>query len=106
MFERDKGRNGQNEIGFRIHALCKQILGGMFDMIIRKCRHGIVTVIVIRLVANRQARNARLLGRFLEVLGQKLALLVEIVGSALLEEERKNNTLAVSSKEMFLFGIT
>src|ERR1700716_1951804 len=88
------GETAKMKSGLGFHALCKQILGGMFDMIIRKCRHGIVTVIVIRLVANRHARDAGLLGRFLEVLGQKLALLVEIVGSALLEEERKKQNIS------------
>jgi hypothetical protein len=55
----------------------------MLDMIIRECRHGIVAVIVIRLIANIHTGDTRFLGRFLKVLGQELTLLVEIVAGAL-----------------------
>ena len=52
-------------------------------MIIRERRHSIITVIVIRLVPNRHTLHTSLLGSFLEVLGKKLALLVEVVSGAL-----------------------
>lgn len=52
-------------------------------MVIRKGRHGIVRVIIVRLVANIQAADACVAGRSLEVLGEELALLVEVVAGAL-----------------------
>ena len=67
----------------RINPLSKQKLGRMFNMIIRERSHRKITVIVIGLVPNRHALHARLLGSFLEVLGKKLTLLVEVVAGAL-----------------------
>lgn len=58
----------------------------MFHVVIRERRHRVVAVVVVRLVADLQTLDARLLGRLLEVLGQKLALLVEVVAGAHVNE--------------------
>lgn len=55
----------------------------MLDMVIRERRHGVVTMVVIRLVADIDALDASLLGGLLEVLREKLALLVEVVAGTL-----------------------
>lgn len=65
------------------NALGKQILGRMLDMVIRERRHSVVAVIVVRLVADLDALDAGLLGGLFEVLGQELALLVEVVAGSL-----------------------
>lgn len=63
--------------------LSKEILGRMLDMVIREGRHGVVTMVVIRLVADADALDASLPGSLFKVLGQKLALLVEVVAGTL-----------------------
>ena len=65
------------------NTLCKEILGRVLDVVIRKGRHGIVGVVIVRLVADIQALDACIPGRSLKVLGQELTLLVEVVASAL-----------------------
>jgi hypothetical protein len=55
----------------------------MLDMVIREGSHGIVTMIVIRLVADAHALDASLLGGLFKVLRQKLALFVEVVAGTL-----------------------
>lgn len=65
----------------------------MFHVVIRERRHRVVAVVVVRLVADLQTLDARLLGRLLEVLGQKLALLVEVVAGALFRLVWVNNRL-------------
>lgn len=57
----------------------------MVNMVIRKSRHGVVTMIVVGLEANIDAFDARLLGNFLQVFGQKLTLLVKVVSGPLVE---------------------
>lgn len=56
----------------------------MVHMIIRKARHRIVTVIVIRLVSHLDALHAALGRGLFEVLGEELALFVEVVAGSLL----------------------
>lgn len=53
-------------------------------MVIRKARHRIVTVIVIRLVSHLDALHATLGRGLFEVLGEELALFVEVVAGSLL----------------------
>jgi len=55
----------------------------MINMIIRKRSHGIITVIVVRLVPHIHALNASLGDGLLEVLGEQLALFVEVVAGSL-----------------------
>jgi hypothetical protein len=55
----------------------------MLNMIIRKCSHGIVGVIIIRLVAHIQTLKPGVTSSSLEVFGQELALFVEVVAGAL-----------------------
>jgi hypothetical protein len=55
----------------------------MLDMVIRKARHRVVAMVVVRLVAHPHALHARVPGRRLEVLGEELALFVEVVAGAL-----------------------
>lgn len=76
-----------------VNPLCKQVLGRVFHVVIRERRHRVVAVVVVRLVADLQTLDARLLGRLLEVLGQKLALLVEVVAGALFRLVWVNNRL-------------
>lgn len=55
----------------------------MLDVVVREGGHGVVAVVVVGLVADLDALDAGLLGRLFEVLGQELALLVEVVAGAL-----------------------
>jgi hypothetical protein len=55
----------------------------MLNVIIGKGSHRIVGVVIIRLVADTQARQPSFLSGGLEVLRQELTLLVEVVASAL-----------------------
>lgn len=55
----------------------------MLNMVIRKRSHRIITVIVIRLVSHIHTLNASLGDGLFEVLGEQLALLVEVVTSSL-----------------------
>lgn len=73
MRKREKGRN----------PLCKEILGRMLNVVIRERRHGVITMVVIRLVPNLDPRDSCFLRRLLQVLGEKLALLVEVVAGSL-----------------------
>lgn len=65
------------------NPLSKQKLGRMVDMVIRKSRHSVVTVIVVGLVADLDALDARLRGGLFEVFGEELALFVEVVAGTL-----------------------
>lgn len=56
----------------------------MLNMIIRKRRHSIVTVIIIRLVPYIHARDSGFFGSFFEVFRQELALFVEVISGALI----------------------
>lgn len=67
----------------KIDPLCKQVLGRMLDMVIRERGHGVVAVVVVGLVAHLDALNPSVLGGLFEVLGEQLALLVEVVAGAL-----------------------
>ncbi len=56
----------------------------MLDVVIGKRSHGVVAVVVVGLVADIDALLiTRFFGRFGEVLGQELPLLVEIVARSL-----------------------
>lgn len=55
----------------------------MVDMVIRKSRHGVVTVVIVGLVADLDALDAGLGGGLFEVLREELALFVEVVAGAL-----------------------
>ena len=55
----------------------------MVHMVIGKRGHGVVAVIVIRLVADLDTLNALLGGGLFEVLGEELALFVEVVAGSL-----------------------
>jgi hypothetical protein len=77
----------------------------MLDMIIRECRHGIVAVIVIWLIANIHTSDTRFLGRFLEVLGQELTLLVEIVAGALENQTKKKKKKLTLDSDVYHLGI-
>lgn len=70
-----------NKIGS--HALSQQILGRMLDVVVGKCGNEIVTVVVVRLVADLDAVDAGFLGGLFEVFRQELALLVEVVAGTL-----------------------
>lgn len=65
------------------HPLSSQKLRRMLNMVIRKRSHRIITVIVIRLVPHIHALNASLRHSLFEVLGEKLALFVEVVAGSL-----------------------
>jgi hypothetical protein len=67
----------------RGNPLSKEIFGRVLDMVIRERRHGVVTMIVIRLVADIDALDASLLGSLLKVFREKLALLVEVIAGTL-----------------------
>lgn len=70
----------------------------MLDMVIRERRHGIVTMVIIRLVADIDALDASFLGSLLEVLREKLALLVEIIAGTLRQSVSLFLSLQSSSK--------
>lgn len=55
----------------------------MLNMVIRKGSHGIIGVVIVRLVANIQAGDSSVTGCGLEVLREQLALFVEVVAGAL-----------------------
>ena len=55
-------------------------------MIIRKACHGIVTVVVIRLVSHLDALHAAVGRSLFKVFGEKLALFVEVVAGALFRQ--------------------
>lgn len=55
----------------------------MLDVVVREGRHREVAVIVVGLVADLDALDAGLLGGLLQVLGEKLALLIEVVAGSL-----------------------
>lgn len=55
----------------------------MFNMVVRKGGHGIIRVVIVRLVANVQAGDACVTGRGFKVLRKELALFVEVVAGAL-----------------------
>ena len=55
----------------------------MLNMVICKAGHRIVAVIIVWLVADIHALDAGFLGGFFKVLGEELALFVEVVSSAL-----------------------
>lgn len=57
----------------------------MLNMVIRKRSHSIVTVVVVRLVADLDALDASLLSGLLKRLGKQLSLLVEVVAGTLLQ---------------------
>jgi hypothetical protein len=78
------------------NTLCKEILGRVLDVIIRKGSHSIVRVVIVRLVADVKALDTCIAGSALEVLRQKLALLVEVISSAL---GRKSVTWTGKKKE-------
>lgn len=61
----------------------EEVLGGMLDVVVREGRHREVAVIVVGLVADLDALDAGLLGGLLQVLGEKLALLIEVVAGSL-----------------------
>jgi len=67
-----------------LHVLCKQILCGVIDVIIGKRGHGVVAVVV---VWRESDIDSLLLSDFFgcrkEVLGEELALFVEVVSSSL-----------------------
>ena len=58
----------------------------MVHMIIRKACHGIVTVVVIRLVSHLDALHAAVGRSLFKVFGEKLALFVEVVAGALFRQ--------------------
>lgn len=55
----------------------------MLDVVIRERRHGIITVVIIRLVPHLDPRDTSFLCRLLQVLREKLALLIEVVARSL-----------------------
>lgn len=55
----------------------------MLHVVIREGRHREVAVVVVGLVADLDALDAGLLGGLLQVLGEKLTLLVEVVAGSL-----------------------
>lgn len=65
------------------NALLEKVLGGMLHVVIREGRHREVAVVVVGLVADLDALDTGLLGGLLQVLGEELALLVEVVASSL-----------------------
>ena len=56
----------------------------MLDVVIRKRGHGVVAVVIVRLIADIQSFHTSFLRRTGEVFGKKLPLLVEVVASSLL----------------------
>ena len=56
----------------------------MLDVVIRKRGHGVVAVVIVRLIADIQSFHASFLRRTGEVFGEKLPLLVEVVARSLL----------------------
>lgn len=66
-----------------------QVLHCMLNMLIRKTRHRIITMIVVWLVADIHALHTRLFGRLCEVLGEELALFVEVVAGSLYQHISK-----------------
>lgn len=55
----------------------------MLDMVVCERRHRVIAMVVIRLVPDIDALHAGLLGCLFEVLGEELALLVEVVTGSL-----------------------
>ena len=64
----------------------KQVFRSMLDVVFRKARDEEVRVIVVGLVAHLDAFDARPLDGLLEVLGEQLLLVVEVVASADVDE--------------------
>ena len=77
----DKGE--KKEIKKGSNPLCKKILGSMVNMIIRECRHSVVAMIIVRLVANIDTLNTGFFSSRLEVFREKLTLFVKVVSSSL-----------------------
>lgn len=69
------------------HSFLQQVLGGVLDMVLGKRRDEKVRVVIILLVPDRHARDAVVLDRLLQVLGQQLALLVKVVAGADVDEQ-------------------
>lgn len=55
----------------------------MLDMVIRKRRHRIIAMIIVRLIPDIHTLHARLLGGLFKVLREQLALFVEVVTGSL-----------------------
>lgn len=66
-----------------MYLLGEQVLGGMFNVVIGERSHGVVAVIIFRLVADVDSSNTACLCGGLEVLREKLSLLVEVVTGTL-----------------------
>lgn len=72
--------------GLRTYLLSSEPVGGIIDVVVGKCGHEEVTVVVIRLephVDGAVLVGARSLCSLDEVLGKQLSLLVEVVACAL-----------------------
>lgn len=65
----------------------EESLGRPLDVLIGEGRHEVVRVVVVRLVADLHAGLTSFGGGSLEVLGEELALLVEVVAGTLEEGE-------------------
>lgn len=64
----------------------------MLNMLIGESGHEVVAVVVLGLVADVDALDAGLLGGLFEILGEELALFVEVVTGAL---EKNINLLVI-----------
>lgn len=76
------------------NILCKQVLGGMVDVVVAEGGHGVVTMVIIWLESNLDSLLlANLLCSCDKVFGEKLSLFVEVVASAL----RDGNAQSIST---------
>lgn len=97
------------------NSLSEQILGCVLDVVVGERGHGVITVVVVRLVADIDALLvAGFFGRFGEILGKELSLFVEVVARSLdmfsrmlegvmcLDGGRRGNTRRRSTNPMAL----
>jgi hypothetical protein len=65
----------------------QQVLGRVLDVVLGKRRDEKVRVVIVVLVADREAGDAIVLGGLFQVLGQQLPLLVKVVAGADVDQE-------------------